>query len=385
MAEPYNTPIPGSTPRSGSPVPHPLRHPTLLNTAPASGTKPRVLHLGDPIRFNPETYDVLSSQYQIIRPSAADRERAPFIQSLRDGRWGDYQAIFRPFWRTGGEMGQWDEELISLLPRSVKVFASAGAGYDWVDTKLLGERGIIYCNGGIAAADAVADLAVAMIISTFRYLPWCFAAATSNSPSAFTDCHLNSPAQCHNLRNHVLGIMGLGNIGQRVAARCHLGFGMKIHYFDIERKSATIEGAVSARFHESLESLLETADCVILCTPIGFGGKTTIDSSTLKHFRQGGRFVNIARGTLVNEDDLAAALQSRHLSAVALDVHANEPHVHERLRKFAVEGRAMLTCHNGGGTVETHEGFEELSMRNVMAVLGGSQALSAVNLDHLKG
>lgn len=235
----------------------------------------------------------------------------------------------------------------------------------------------------MASAEAVADLAVAMIISTFRHIPWCITAATSNDPDAFQDCHLNSPAQCHNLRNHTLGIIGLGNIGQRVATRCHLGFGMKIHYFDVERKSDTVEGALGAVFCESLEELLGSADCVILCTPAGFGGDTAINATTLRQFRQGGRFVNIARGALVCEDDLVHALESGRISSVALDVHANEPRPHEGLRRFAQRGRAMLTCHNGGGTVETHGGFEELSMRNVMAVLGGGQPLSAVNMQYL--
>jgi lactate dehydrogenase-like 2-hydroxyacid dehydrogenase len=240
----------------------------------------------------------------------------------------------------------------------------------------------MYCNGGTAAADAVADLAVAMIISTFRHIPWCISAA--NSPDAFANCQLNSPAQCHNLRNRTLGIIGLGNIGQHIAARCRLGFGMKIHYHDVERKSATIEGAVSATFHESLESLLQIADCVVLCTPALHGGGTIINARTLQYFQPGGRFVNVSRGALVDEDDLASALESRRLGSVALDVHANEPRVHERLKKFAAQGRAMLTCHNGGGTVETNEAFEELSMRNVMAVLGGGQPLSAVNLGDLR-
>ncbi|KAK2617012.1 hypothetical protein QQS21_000103 [Conoideocrella luteorostrata] len=395
MAEPYNTPIPGSTPRAGSPVSHPLplRHPHLSShsittaptSSPSSAPKPRrVLHLGDPIRFNPSTHDLLSSQYEVLRPSTDERQRGPFIQALKDGKWGEFEAIFRPFWQTGGEMGDWNEELITLLPKSVKVFASAGAGFDWVDTKMLGARGIIYCNGGTSPAEAVADFSIAMIISTFRYIPWCINAATSNSPSAFSDCHLNSPSQCHNLRNHVLGIIGFGNIGQRIATRCYLGFGMKIHYFDVERKADSVEASVKATFHDSLESLLETADCAILCTPASFGGATTINASTLGHFRHGGRFVNIARGALVNEDDLVEALKSGKLSAVALDVYANEPHVHEGLRRFAAEGRAMLTCHNAGGTWETHSGFEELCMRNVMAVLGGGEALSAVNLGHLK-
>lgn len=59
----------------------------------------------------------------------------------QEQRWGHFSAIFRPFWGTGGEMGRWDAELIGLLPESVKVFASAGAGFDWADTKLMGERG----------------------------------------------------------------------------------------------------------------------------------------------------------------------------------------------------------------------------------------------------
>ena len=91
--------------------------------------------------YNPETYDEFSTAFEVVRPSAAERERGEFIQALKERRWGDFSAIFRPFWGTGGEMGQWDAELIDLLPDTVKVFASAGAGFDWADTKLLGEKG----------------------------------------------------------------------------------------------------------------------------------------------------------------------------------------------------------------------------------------------------
>lgn len=107
--------------------------------------KPVVLHIGDPIKYNPETYAAFSSAFDVIRPSAAERQRPEFIRALRERRWGDFSAIFRPFWSTGGEMGKWDAELISLLPSSCRVFASAGAGFDWADTKLLGERGELLC------------------------------------------------------------------------------------------------------------------------------------------------------------------------------------------------------------------------------------------------
>ena len=91
--------------------------------------------------YNPQTYVEFSTEFEVIRPSTAERQRSEFIRALKDRRWGDFSAIFRPFWGTGGEMGQWDTELIDLLPDTVKVFASAGAGFDWADTKLLGEKG----------------------------------------------------------------------------------------------------------------------------------------------------------------------------------------------------------------------------------------------------
>lgn len=107
----------------------------------SSPSKPIVLHIGDPIKYNPQTYELLSERFTVVRPSAAERERPEFMRALRERRWGDFAAVFRPFWGTGGEMGKWDAELISLLPGSVRVFASAGAGFDWADTETLGKRG----------------------------------------------------------------------------------------------------------------------------------------------------------------------------------------------------------------------------------------------------
>ena len=408
MAEPANTPVPGSTPRSASPVlgfqashltsalsPHKLSTPFF---------KPRVLHIGDPVRYNPETFSSFSKQCEVIRPSAAERQRPEFIRALKEHRWGDFHAIFRPFWGTGGEMGNWDAELVQLLPSTVEVFASAGAGFDWADVKLFGERGmshtmcsviwgvsvelthrgigIIYCNSGLAAAEAVADFGMAMIISTFRQLPYCMVSAMATGTSEWESCHRDATGLSHNLRGHVLGLIGLGNIGQQIATRSRYGFNMDIHYYDVVPKSKALENSLKAVSHPTLESLMRASDCVILCTPAGQG--TVINAESLAWVRPGTRFVNVARGSLVDEDAVADALEDGRLSSVALDVHRNEPYVHERLRKFAVQGRAMLTCHNAGGTVETHKGFEELSMRNIMAVLAGGEAVTPVNMQYLK-
>ncbi|KAH8176958.1 d-isomer specific 2-hydroxyacid dehydrogenase, NAD binding domain-containing protein [Sarocladium implicatum] len=401
MAEPTNTPIPASTPRSASPLhfhhgagnlddpsmplsPNRLAalslHQKPQGSLHSASSKPRILHIGDPVRYNPDVFLSFVSQFEVVRPSAEERQREEFIKALKEGRWGSFAGILRPHWGRGGEMGKWDAELIGLLPPEVKVFASAGAGFDWADTELLGHKGIIYCNSGLAAAEAVADFGVAMIISTFRHLPWCISAAAE--PSRFSHCHQNATGESRLLRDHALGLIGFGNIGQQLARRCHHGFGMRIHFFDVERKSAEIAANVNATAHDTLESLLGAADCVVLCTPATEG--TLINASTLPQFRPGARFVNVARGSLVDENALCQALQEGHISAAALDVHANEPNVHAGLAKMArEEGRVMLTCHNAGGTLETHQGFEELSMRNVMAVLGGEKPLTPVNLQYL--
>jgi hypothetical protein len=104
--------------------------------------RPTILHLGDPIHYNPKIHDRLKAQFHIIHVAdKADLERSAFINHLKARTWGDFSAIMRPFWRSGNEMQPWNRELIELLPKSVKVMASAGAGFDWVNDRCLAENG----------------------------------------------------------------------------------------------------------------------------------------------------------------------------------------------------------------------------------------------------
>jgi hypothetical protein len=103
--------------------------------------KPVVLQLGDDIRWNHELHAKFQEHFEIRRSYSMSRPE--FIQALKDKKFGDFFAIYRPFWNTGGEMGNWNDELISLLPDSCKVYASAGAGFDWVDTTALAKKGKI--------------------------------------------------------------------------------------------------------------------------------------------------------------------------------------------------------------------------------------------------
>ncbi|KAI1333665.1 hypothetical protein F5Y15DRAFT_338275 [Xylariaceae sp. FL0016] len=386
MAEPTNTPMPTAppTPRSNSPAP-PLpgslssspTATTTTNTRPSatSGQKPIVLHLGDPVKYHPELYSEFTTLFDVVRPAAEERNRPAFAQALREGRWGRFAAIFRSSLRSGGEMGMWDEELIGLLPGSVKIFAGAGGNFDRADTKGLRQRGIAYCDGSPAAnadAEALADIALALIISTFRALPHLISSAsTAPSPTAV---HLHATSRSHSLRGRVLGLVGFDILGQQIAQRAGAGFGMQIAYHDVQRRGSAVEARLQARYCASLETLFRDADCVVYCAPISAGKVITRES--LAWCKPGARLINFTGEVLVDEEALADAMEEEQISSVALDVEAGEPpRLHERLRKF-VGDRALLICRGAGETAPREVEFEELSMRNIMAVLGGGSAIT---------
>lgn len=346
----------------------------------SSDKKPRVLHLGDPIKYSFDIYSQLESQFTIIRPSPEERQRPAFLSALRGEKWGEFSAVYRPWWGTGGEMGRWDKELIPLLPKSLRVFASAGAGFDWADVDVLAERGILYCNGAAASSEAVADMAIWHIVGVFRNLGWSSSAARARDRDAFLDAHHNAQFTARNPAGHTLGVVGLGNIGYKIAAKARAAFGMRIIYHDVAPKSPEQEAAVGARRCETLDELLAEADCTLVATP-GQGARRVLDRAEIFKMKKGSRLVNIARGSLVNEEAVADALESGHLFAVGLDVFENEPVPNTRL----VENRqATLTSHTAGGALETTIGFEKLAMENVLAVLNGRPALTPVNQHLIK-
>lgn len=335
-----------------------------------------VLHIGDDIEYNSEVYAEFAKKFKIIQPSLEERQRDAFITALKEHRWGDFHAVFRPFWNSGGEMGRWDKDLVPHLPSTCSIFASAGAGYDWADIPTLSAHGITYCNGARASSEAVADMAIWHILSVFRNLIWSAEAAKSGDVEQFKVAHKHQQDTAHNPRGQSLGIIGLGNIGYTIAQKAWNAFGMRILYHDVVRKSPEQEEAVHAAFFPQLHAMLAESDCVVLATP--FGGKKLITAECLAKFKKGSRFVNIARGTLVDEVALVEALESGHIFAAGLDVHENEPHVNQELCKMR---NVTMTCHNAGGAWETASGFERLAMENIESYLLKGEALTPVSAD----
>lgn len=263
-------------------------------------------------------------------------------------------------------MGQWDSELIPLLPPSVRIFASAGAGFNWADTEALAARGIWYANSAGAPDEAVADTALYMILSVFRNFTHQQLAARTADPAIFTQTTKLIGNISHNPGGHVLGIVGLGSISKKLVKRAQV-IGMDVRYYDVVRQSEEEERRLGVTYHESLESLLEVADCVSLHTPLNAHTRHLINAETIAKMKDGARLVNTARGEVVDEEALVAALKSGKIAAVGLDVHYNEPQVNKELVEMK---NATLTTHNGGGAVETRVNFELGSMKNILAVVG---------------
>ncbi|KAF2622360.1 hypothetical protein BU25DRAFT_415302 [Macroventuria anomochaeta] len=338
--------------------------------------KPTILHLGDDIRWNHDLYAELSQKFNIIRTYSTGREDCK--RALQDRTWGDFVGMYRPFWNTGGEMGNWDAELIPLLPKSCKVFASAGAGFDWVDTKALAERGIVYCNSASACTESVADAAIFLILAVYRLFSWSCQAAHSCDPERFRDAMSNIAAVTHNPNHSTLGIVGLGRIGYRIAQKAK-AFEMRVVYYDVVRMEER-EKEVDAVYCETLEELLGKSDCVLLATP--FNGDVLLSQREFGRFKKGARLVNIGRGKLVDEAALDKALDDGTVGAAGLDVHADEPHVNKRL---AARKNVIMLSHTAGASVESHIGFEKLGMENLLGWLEKGEAglVSPVNLHWL--
>lgn len=265
-------------------------------------------------------------------------------------------------------MGRWVAELISLLPESVRIFASAGAGFDWADVDVLGKHKIWYTNGAGASDEAVSDTALYMILSVFRNFTRSQLAARTADPETFIATQKMIATISQNPRGHVLGIVGLGSISKKLAAKARLALGMKIHYFDIVRADLEEEQVLGATYHESLDDLLKIADCVTLHMPLNEHTRDfQIDAKALSLMKPGSRIINTARGPNLNEDALVHALEIGHISAAALDVHYHEPQVSPRLASM---DNVTLTTHIGGGALDTRVNFELNAMKNILAVVG---------------
>ena len=161
-----------------------------------------------------------------------------------------------------------------------------------------------------------------------------------------------------------LGVVGMGRIGEAVAKRCHFGFGMKVAYYNRSPKAV----GVPARQVGSLDELMREADVVVVAVPGGAETRGLIGVAEIAAMKPSGFLVNVARGDVVDEAALIAALEAGRIAGAGLDVYEREPEVPARLR--ALENVVLLP-HLGTATLSVREAMGRMALENLVAFAEG--------------
>lgn len=242
-----------------------------------------------------------------------------------------------------------DTDLMDKLP-NLEIVANFGVGYDNVDANSAGKRGIIVTNTPDVLSDEVADTAIGLMINAVRELPQ---AEKFLRDGKWTSA--NYPLTPNTLREKRLGIAGLGRIGKSIAERAE-SFGLNISYY------GRSDQKIAYTFYDSLKELAENVDIIISVLPGGAATNKAYNEDVFKALGPDGTFINIGRGSTVDEDALIAALENGTIRSAGLDVFDQEPHVPEALMALP---NAVLLPHVGSGSIYTRNAMGQLLVDNL--------------------
>jgi lactate dehydrogenase-like 2-hydroxyacid dehydrogenase len=254
-----------------------------------------------------------------------------------------------------------DAATIAALPSSVKAIATFSVGYDHIDVPAAKARGIAVCNTPDVLSVATAECAILLMLAAARRAGEGERLIRAGNWAGWAPTQLLGTG----VTNRRLGIFGLGRIGREVA-RMARGLGMTIHYHDVARLPPALEqGAV---YHASDASFLPVCDVLTLHAPGGDGTRAWLDAARIARLPRGAVVVNAARGSLIDDAALIAALRSGHVAAAGLDVFNNEPHLNPDYPRLE---NVVLLPHLGSATVETRDAMGFLALDGIDAVLAG--------------
>ena len=254
-------------------------------------------------------------------------------------------------------------EVAMQLGSQLKIIANHSVGVDHCDLPALKARGITVTNTPDVLSDATAEIAMLLLLGAARR------AAEGDQMVRTHQWDSWSPSFMvgHQVTGKTLGIVGMGRVGQVMARRAR-GFDMDVHYYNRNRLSPELEQG--AQFHSTLESLLPIANFVSLHCPATPDTTNLINNNTLSLLPDNAILVNTARGALIDEDALIAALESGKLAAAGLDCFKTEPGGNPALSAF---NNVFMLPHIGSATFETRDamGFRELD--NLDAFFAGTE------------
>lgn len=263
-----------------------------------------------------------------------------------------------------------DAELLQACPR-LRVVANMAVGYNNFDIPACTARGVLATNTPDVLTETTADFGFALMMAAARRMAesehylrrgeW-----TKWSYDMFTGSDIHGAT---------LGILGMGRIGQAIARRGALGFGMKVIYHNRSRLPAEQEAPLGARWVDKA-TLLREADHLVLVLPYSPQSHHAIGAAELAQMKPSATLTNLARGGIVDDAALAQALRERRIAAAALDVFEGEPSVHPGLLEVA---HVVLTPHIASATVATRRAMADLAADNLIAALTGGAPPTPIN------
>jgi len=315
--------------------------------------KPKVLLLGE-IEHAHDAWNSLANLAELVEPES--RSRAEFLEECKEGKLEGVLVAYRTF-NSVDITGKFDEELVALLPESLKFICHNGAGYDQVDVHACSKRDIHVSNVPTAVDDATADTNMFLILGALRGFNTSMIALRESKWRGHPP-----PPLGHDPEGKTLGILGMGGIGRNLKKKAE-AFGMHIIYHN--RKKLCDELADGAEY-VSFDELLSRSDVLSLNLPLNNNTRHTISTKELEKMKKGVVITNTARGAVIDEDALVKALDSGHVWSCGLDVYEEEPKIHPGL---VANPHVMLLPHMGTWTVETQTAMEEWNIGNVRAAL----------------
>ena len=252
-------------------------------------------------------------------------------------------------------------EVISALPESVKILATFSVGYEHIDIRAAEKRGLKVTNTPDVLTDATADIAMLCLLAAARRGAEGDRLVRNNEWKGWYTTMM--------LGTHVsgkrLGIFGMGRIGRAVAQRAR-GFEMSIHYHNRSRLDEELEQG--ATFHETPESLLAVSDFLSINAPSSPQTQRFLNAERIALLPDGAVVANTARGNMVDDEALIAALQSGKVAAAGLDVFDGEPDIHPGYRAL---DNVFLLPHLGSATHETRDAMGFCCLDNLDAFFAG--------------
>ena len=265
---------------------------------------------------------------------------------------------------------QADRKMLEQFPK-VEMIASFGVGYDHVDFRYAAEKGIIVTHTPEVLTEEVADTALGLLIATLRDFINAdrFVRAGKWDTGSF-------PLSAGSLRDRTVGMVGMGRIGQAIARRLAASLVPVVYH------SRNPAPGVTYKHYPDLMEMAKEVDTLVLITPGGASTEKMINAEVLKALGPRGVVVNVARGSVVDEPALIAALKEGTIQAAGLDVFAREPHVPEELRKLP---NVVLLPHIASASVTTRDAMDMLVVDNLKAWFDGKPPLTPVPETPYKG